>query len=130
MPNKSSSSFSPSWLVIRECVILSWICDNVRSVFWNIFTRKGFPANNQTPSVNQFSTINCSLLLGGQYFWDLLLFYSFEKLLFLVEKTDEIRVKRRTYYYLIFWSTLEIILKGGNEYKRSKSQFCTIAFVP
>ena len=133
MPNKSGSSFSPSWLVIRECVILSWTCDNVRSVFWNFFTRKGFPATNQTASVNQFSTINGSLLMGGQYFLDLLLLFfggALEKLLFLVEKTGEIRVKRGTHYYLIFWSTLEIILKGGNGYKRSKFQFCIIAFVP
>ena len=60
-----ASPFSSGRLIIRECAFSSEICDNVRSVFWNPFTWKGFPETNQTTIVNEFSTIDgWTILLG------------------------------------------------------------------
>ena len=59
-----ASPFSPGWLVIKECVFSSGICDNVRSTFWNSFTQKGFPETKQAASVNKFSSIiRCTIFL-------------------------------------------------------------------
>ena len=53
-----ASPFSPGWPLIGECVFSSRICDNVRSVFWNSFTWKGFPETNQDAIINELFTIN------------------------------------------------------------------------
>ena len=60
-----ASPFSPVWLIIGECAFSTGIYDNVRSLFWNSFTQKGFPGTNQAASVNEFSTINEQTIFFG-----------------------------------------------------------------
>ena len=132
-------TFYSGWLIIRECAFLSGICDNVRSVFWNSFARKGFPETNQVASVNQGFTTNGWTMLFGLY---RISFPCGSSIGSLTERfkssgyhgwalqTSVIRVRRRTHFCSVFRRTLKIILKGRKAYGRPLFQFCIIASIP
>ena len=130
-----ASLFSPGWLIIRECAFSSGICDNVRSVFWNSFTQKGFPKTNQATSVNTFSTINrWTIVFGliriscpwGSSTVSLTQRFKSSGYHGWVLRTGAIKIRRGTHYCFIFRSNLEIMLKGQ---MHKEDQFCIIASV-
>ena len=134
-----ASPFSPGCLFIRERVFSSEICDNVRSVFWNSFTRKCFPKTKQATSVSEFSTINRWIIP----FWLVKISFPCGSSTGLwkqrfkssgnrdwVLQTGAIRMMRGTDSCFIFRSTNKILLKGGDAYGRPMFQICIIASVP
>ena len=58
-----ASPFSPGWVIIKECAFLPGTCNNIRSVFWNSFTWKGFSETKQATSVIEFIINRWTILI-------------------------------------------------------------------
>ena len=133
-----SYQFSPGWLMIRECVFSFASYDNVRSVFWNSFTWKGFPETNQAVSVDEFSTINeWTILFGliriyfscGSSTGSLTQRFKSSGYHDCVLQTGAITIKSRTHSCFILGALLKSYRKWKMDTEDPYSNFCFIVSV-